>query len=223
MKVLAFDTATAACSAAVRIDGRIVAHRFTPMARGQSEALMPMIVDVMAEAGIAFAELDLIGVTVGPGAFTGLRIGLAAARGLGLAAALPVAGVLTTEAIAYAVPAAERAGRTIVAVVDAKRADVFVQRFDEDLAPLGEVCAMAPESLASWADERLLLLGDGVAQVAPYLPEARIWSGPGVPDAAVFAALVAERWPAGATLPPTPVYIRPPDVTLPTPRPSWSN
>lgn len=220
MKVLAFDTATAACSAAVRIDDRIVAHRFAPMARGQSEALMPMIVETMGEAGVGFADLDLIGVTVGPGAFTGLRIGLAAARGLALAAALPVAGILTTEAIAHAVPATERAGHTVLAVVDAKRADVFVQRFDQHLAPLGEARAAAPGELAAWAGERLLLVGDGVAQVRPYLPDARVWPGAGVPDAAIVAALAQQRWCAGTALPPAPVYIRPPDVTSPAPRPS---
>jgi len=80
MILLAFDTATACCSAAVWHDGRILAVREDAMERGHAEALAPMIEDAMREAGIAFAALDGIAVTVGPGAFTGLRIGLSMAR-----------------------------------------------------------------------------------------------------------------------------------------------
>lgn len=215
MNILAFDTATSACSAAVRQDGRVVARRLAPMARGQSEALMPMIVEVMAEAGTAFSDLDLVGVTVGPGAFTGLRIGLAAARGIALASGRPVAGVLTTEALAHGVPAQERAGRTVMVVVDAKRADVFVQCFDEALRPLAAVRALLPEEVADLARGPLLLVGDGVERVLPHLPEAVASTASAVPDAAVVAELAASKWVAGEALPPTPVYLRPPDVTLP--------
>lgn len=80
--VLAFDTACDACSAAVWRDGAVLAREFVAMARGQSEALLPMIERVMAAAKLEFADLAAIGVTVGPGAFTGLRIGLAAARAI---------------------------------------------------------------------------------------------------------------------------------------------
>lgn len=219
MYVLAFDTSTAACSAAVWHDGRIMARRGAAMARGQSEALVPMVVEVMAEAGLAFADLSLIGVTVGPGAFTGVRIGLATARAMGLASGLPVAGLLTTEAIAHNVAAAERQGRTVLAVIDAKRADVFLQAFDERLAPLGEVRGVLPEAVAGLFGGPLLLVGDGAGRVRPQLPEARLSAAAGVPDAAVVAAVLAERWRQGRALPPEPVYLRPPDVTLPGPKP----
>ena len=100
MRLLALDTATSACSAALWQDGTVLARHLQPMARGQSEALLPMVAAVMAEAGLAFADLDLLAVTVGPGTFTGIRIGLAAARGLALATGLPLAGIATTEAVA---------------------------------------------------------------------------------------------------------------------------
>ncbi|MCH7931874.1 MAG: tRNA (adenosine(37)-N6)-threonylcarbamoyltransferase complex dimerization subunit type 1 TsaB, partial [Proteobacteria bacterium] len=93
MNVLALDTATAACSVALWSDGTVLAQRFATMARGHAEALMPMVEAVMAEAGLAFADLDLVATTVGPGTFTGLRVGLAAARGLALAGGLPIVGV----------------------------------------------------------------------------------------------------------------------------------
>lgn len=176
---------------------------------------MPMVVEALRDAGLGWADLDLLAVTVGPGAFTGLRIGLAAARGLALSTGLPVAGVLTTEAIAQAVPDEERHGRTVLAVIDAKRADVFVQAFDDNLNALGEVRAMLPEEVPALAGGPLLVVGDGAERVLPFLPGAARSSAADVPDAAVVAALSAARWHAGTALPPRPVYIRPPDVTLP--------
>ena len=110
MKLLAFDTATTGCSAALFLGGRLAAHQAAAMARGQSEALMPMIAEVLAEGGCSYGDLDALAVTVGPGAFTGLRIGLSAARGLALALAVPCAGVTTLEAVARAVPETARAG-----------------------------------------------------------------------------------------------------------------
>ena len=103
MKVLALDTATASCSVAVMCDGDIRARQFTTMDRGQAEALMPMVEWAMAEARLDFRNLDLVATTVGPGSFTGLRVGLAAARGLALAARLPIVGVTTLEALVHGV------------------------------------------------------------------------------------------------------------------------
>ena len=82
MKILALDTATSSCSVAIWADA-VKAARATAMERGHAEALMTMVVEAMAEAGVAFPDIDLVAVTVGPGSFTGLRIGLAAARGMG--------------------------------------------------------------------------------------------------------------------------------------------
>src|SRR5450432_1394851 len=112
MTILALDTSGAACSVALRDGaGRLLAHRFEALARGHAERLMPMLREVMAEADVDFAALALIAVTTGPGSFTGIRVGLAAARGLALASGLPILGITAFEALAGAVPAAERQGR----------------------------------------------------------------------------------------------------------------
>src|SRR6476660_10271831 len=104
MLILAIDTALDACAAAV-LDtdaGRLIAQESQAMKRGHAEALMPLIARVMKQSGVAFASLDRIAVTTGPGSFTGLRVGLSAARGIGLATAKPV--VALTTLAAYAAP-----------------------------------------------------------------------------------------------------------------------
>src|SRR5674476_345858 len=111
MTLLAFDTACDACSVAVWRAGRIVAHGAKAMVRGQSEELVVMIETVMGQAGQSFAALAAVAVTVGPGAFTGLRIGLATARAIALATDRPAIGVTTFEAIAAAA-VAESADRS---------------------------------------------------------------------------------------------------------------
>src|SRR3569832_1939804 len=97
MLILAFDTSIAACSVALIRDAAILAATREVMDRGQAEALMPMIERVMESARASYRDLDRIAVTTGPGSFTGVRVGLAAARGLGLASEKPIVGVLTTE------------------------------------------------------------------------------------------------------------------------------
>lgn len=216
MRVLGLDTATSGCSAALWDEGRITARRAEPMARGQAEALVPMAVAVLADAGLTFADLDRIAVTVGPGAFTGLRIALAAARGFALAVGLPVVGVTTFEALAHAVPEAERHRRTVLVAVDSRRAEPFLQLFDDGLTPQGEPALLLPDAVPGWLPAGpLLVVGDGAPLLRPVLQEradVTYAAGPGLPDAAVVAMLGAGR---AEGLPPQPLYLRPPDVTLP--------
>jgi len=220
MKLLALDTATTACSAAVWEDGAIRAHCLRPMARGQSEALMPPIIPVPAEAGPAFAHLPGVPPTVGPGALPGPRIGLSAARAMALAAGLPCLGVTTLEAVAENVPAAERAGATILVALDAKRADLYVQLFSATLEPLSEPQAVLPADLAGLLPGGpVVVAGDAAPAAVEALAtagiEARPSTGSGIPDAAQVAAIAARRRRAGLpALPPGPLYLRPPDVTL---------
>src|SRR5687767_11529684 len=115
MIVLAFDTCLNACSVAVSDGDRVLAQRLEPMARGHQERLAPLVAEVMAAAGLGFGALERIGVTVGPGSFTGLRVGLAFAKGLSAALGIPAVGVGTLEALA------EPFQGSVIAVLDAKR------------------------------------------------------------------------------------------------------
>src|SRR5579872_322206 len=133
MRVLAIDTALAACSAAV-LDtdyGGILASESLPMLRGHAEALMPLLQRVMNDAGMAFPDLDRVAVTTGPGSFTGLRVGIAAARGIALAAEKPAVGISTLSA--YAAPHMAEDGKfPVVAAIDARHAHVYLQVFAAD-------------------------------------------------------------------------------------------
>src|SRR3982751_1272707 len=104
MIVLGLDTCLASCSVAVRDGARVLASAREVMARGHQERLAPMAQQVMREAGLSFDKLDRIAVTVGPGSFTGLRVGIAFAKGLSAALDIPAAGVGTLEALAGDIP-----------------------------------------------------------------------------------------------------------------------
>ena len=130
MRVLAIDTALGACSAAIldTHQGGIVARESLPMLRGHAEALMPLIRRIMEEAGTAFRDLDRVVVTTGPGSFTGLRVGIAAARGIALAINKPAVGLSTLSA--YAAPyLADDEKTPVVVAIDARHSHVYLQVF----------------------------------------------------------------------------------------------
>ena len=128
MLILAIDTALDACAAAV-LDteaGRLIAQESQAMKRGHAEALMPLIARVIEQSGIGFAGLDRIAVTTGPGSFTGLRVGLSAARGIALAANKPVVGVTTLTA--YAAPVvSQNSEQPVISAIDARHDQVYLQ------------------------------------------------------------------------------------------------
>jgi tRNA threonylcarbamoyladenosine biosynthesis protein TsaB len=212
MKVLAFDCSGASCSAAALIDDRPAAQRFVPMERGHAETLLPMIETVLREAALAPAALDLLAVTIGPGSFTGLRIGLAAARGLALARQLPAIGITSFDAV----KTDDRAGQPLFIALESKRAELFLQRRDRTdphlpaLVPPGEWATILPPGPC-------LLAGDGAARLAAALgrDDVVVLPGPGRPDAVALARLGAARWQAGDRTPLVPLYLRAPDTTPP--------
>jgi tRNA threonylcarbamoyladenosine biosynthesis protein TsaB len=208
MIVLGLDTCLAACSVAVSQDGRVLAHETEEMARGHQERLAPMAERVMAQAGVPFARLERIGVTVGPGSFTGLRVGLAFGKGLGAALGAAVAGVGVLEALA-----AEAEG-LVFAVVDARRDQVYLQGFEDgrplmapDALELGTAAARVVEIAAG---RPLTLIGSGAPLLADLAPAARLLTPAGA-DARLVARLAAGRAPTPAR----PLYLRAPDARLP--------
>ena len=203
----------AACSAAVWAGGRIVAGRRERRARGHAEALMPMVAAVMAEAGLDYAALDAIAVTRGPGTFTGVRVGLAAARGLALASATPLIGLTTLEVLAAAASDASPCAATLAAI-EARRGQVYAQRFPDGPPP----AALRAEAAAALAGRGpVCVAGDAAPRLAALIgARASVAPGDGQPDAAVAARLAGRRRPGRA--PPAPLYLRAPDARLPAAR-----
>jgi len=223
MKLLALDCAGLGCSVALWRDGSIAAEQVREMVRGHAEALMPMIDEVMVAADERLDTLDRLAVTVGPGSFTGIRVGLAAARGLALAIGCPVIGVGTLEALAEGTDPAERVNHTVLAVLDARRGEVYAQAFDERLAPMTtpQTCP-ASEALAGLVPP-ILLVGSGSILIAAAHEGTRLAraGAPEFPEASRVAALAArqdDRARPGHDV--APLYLRGPGAHTPDASPS---
>jgi tRNA threonylcarbamoyl adenosine modification protein YeaZ len=216
MLILAIDTALDACAAGV-LDtnaGRLIAQETLPMKRGHAEALMPLIARVIESAGIAFAALDRIVATTGPGSFTGLRVGLSAARGIALAADKPVVGVTTLAAFAAPV-ISENHKPPVMSAIDARHDQVYFQTMSGDGTTLVHPCvAPVEEALAASRFGAPHLVGNAAQLLADRWPAHAV---PPIavdlrsaPDIAWVAWLGATANPNAA--PPRPYYLRAPDA-----------
>lgn len=134
--ILAFDTSAAHCAAALLSGDRILADAFEPMDKGQAERLLPLCEDLLAQAGRGWRDLSAIAVGTGPGNFTGVRIAVAAARGLALSLGIPAIGVTRLEALAHGLP------RPVTVIEDARRDEAYVQTFTAAGAGTASLCRM---------------------------------------------------------------------------------
>lgn len=205
MLILAVDTALNACSLAVLRAGEVLLSRVEPMAKGQAERLAPLTREVLTEIGIAPTALDRIAVTRGPGAFTGLRIGLAFARGLAVALDRPCIGISTLEVLAHSAAA----GRTLAAIEVA--GSLFIGAW------AGRTCVLEPSRLsAEDALKRIdgiwTLTGPGAQALARLRPDWPVVSQD-LPDPVVLAQLAQHLDPA--LNPPAPLYLRGHEAKLP--------
>lgn len=216
MRLLAIDTALGACAAAV-LDSEfddILASEIIPMERGHAEALMPLIARVMDRAGVEFAALDKIAVTVGPGSFTGLRVGIAAARGIALTAGKPAVGVSTLAA--YAAPCiADDLADTTVAAIDARHGHLFVQVFSPGGRTRVPAAYATVEEAVTMAEGEVHLAGSAAALLAerwpPEQPKPLLrYGAPPAPDITWVARLgIAAN---AQYAPAKPLYLREPDA-----------
>jgi len=208
--ILSIDTCLGASSVAVLDGERVLAVRSEPMTRGHQERIGVLAREAAAEAGAAFSDLERIGVTVGPGSFTGLRVGLAFAKGLATALSIPCVGVNTLESLAFGTKG------FVAAVIDARMSQVYLQVFADGVAlmapdalGLGEAAARLAEL---YSGGPATLVGSGAPLLADALPSAAVLA-PAAPDPIAVARLAAAR-PAPAHSP-RPLYLRAPYATLP--------
>jgi len=219
MLILAIDTALDACAAGV-LDtgaGKLIAQESQAMKRGHAEALMPLIARVIKQSGIAFAGLDRIAVTTGPGSFTGLRVGLSAARGIALAANKPVVGLTTLTA--YAAPVVSQSGeQPVISAIDARHDHVYYQVVSGNgsslirprVAPIEEALGASRFGAPHLVGNAARILAD--RWPAHALPPFKVDAQP-APDIAWVAWLGAAVSPN--TAPARPYYLRAPDAKLP--------
>jgi len=219
MLILTIDTALDACAAGI-LDteaGKLLAQESETMKRGHAEALMPLIARVMKASGIAFSGLDRIAVTTGPGSFTGLRVGLSAARGIALAASKPVVGVTTLTA--YAAPiVSQNAEHPVISAIDARHDHVYFQVVGGNgsslvrprVAPIEEALGASEFGAAYLVGNAARILAD--RWPADALPPFKV-DAQSAPDIAWVAWLGAAVSPD--TAPARPFYLRAPDAKLP--------
>ncbi len=215
MRLLAIDTALANCAAAVLDNGADTAcfeACAEEIGRGHAELLMDMIGEVMAETSTVFSELDRVAVTVGPGSFTGLRVGLSVARGFGLVLSKPVVGITTLAGIARAAAPGD-AGAPILVALTGKGDEVYCQTFSAAGAPLGEAGVRRLQDLAAALPRGIRLAGSAADSVAAVLetPQEGILSRAGYPGIRQIAELGLIADPVTSS--PSPLYLRPPDAT----------
>jgi len=175
-----------------------------------------MIEQAMAQAGCGYGDLARIAVAVGPGSFTGIRVGLAAALGLSLASGVPVVGVSSFLTVAEV----ERQGRRLFVLLDSRREEPFLVELHTNLRFVRPPAVVTPDALDAIlaAAQPLILAGDAPA-VARYAGQTGIQLIQAAPNALAVARLAADP-EHRHDLPPKPVYVRPPDVTMPKPKPA---
>ena len=220
MKILAIDTATEACSAALAVGDTLLA-RYEEPGRGHAERILPMVDEILAEAGVPLTALDAIAFGRGPGAFTGVRIGAAVAQGLAVGAGLPVVPVSNLAALAERA-IAERAADAVLVCIDARMSEVYWCCYratpPQGLQALGEERVSAPAAvILSRRDDSARWLGAGTGfgaypEIASRLGiEASRVAAQLLPRAQEIARIAQREVAAGRTVDPAdaiPVYLR---------------
>ena len=232
MLLLALETGGSLCSAAVLRGRAVLAAECRAMRYGHGEALLPMIDRVVRDAGLTPRQLDCVAVSVGPGGFTGIRVGLAAAQGIARGAGARLIGVTSFAAVAARLAEAASdlgEGGPLLVALDSRREDLYVQMF-AGAGPPAEPRAVLPGSLAAYVEaasggrlgpgRRLRIAGDAAERAAAALCRFRFCEALDgfAPDALGVAAAARRRIESDdAEGPLRPLYLRPPDVTMPRP------
>jgi tRNA threonylcarbamoyladenosine biosynthesis protein TsaB len=218
--ILAIDAAGHACSVALWRRGSVAANEHRAMSHGQAAELLPMVERVIEAGAFDLREVAEVAVSVGPGGFTGLRIGLATARGLALAIGCPVVGISSFQATAAALLQGGLPGGDILVALDSRRAEPYLARLGPDLTfrQSPKLMDAAEIAAACRVPGLALVCGDGLDALGSLLP-AELSRRPGAADARAVARLAADPT-RRFNLPADPHYLRPPDISQPKARPA---
>lgn len=219
--ILAFDTSADFCAAALVRDDAVLAAESLAMSRGHAEALVPLVQKLCAETDVDLQDIDLIGVTIGPGSFTGVRTGIAAAKGFALAADCPAIGVSSLHAVAFG--ARDTGSAPLLVLLDTRRTDYFAQMFTASAEPVDEpgvydtagvsdlirrhAPAVTGNAVGRFREETEPAVHEGLAALA----------GTGTPEPAVVATLAQSILTIRGVAPDTlsPLYLRAPEAKIP--------
>ena len=227
MKVLAFDSVSSSCSVAILEDNKVIYYRVLRMERGHAESLVPMINESVLATCDSFSQIDLIGCTVGPGSFTGVRVGLSTAIGLSVSANKPLIGVTSFEAVAEQIKMTKKhSEQLLIVVLETKRNDFFVQTFSVENKAVDQPRSIQATKFVEYMlsienpFNHILLAGDGVNRALEYIKDKpanlnlTLEEGFGGPLAWDVATLVKAKFELNQSPPvPKPLYLRQPDVT----------
>jgi tRNA threonylcarbamoyladenosine biosynthesis protein TsaB len=222
MRILALETATLAGSAALLEGGRVVGLSLLDIALTHSERLMAMVDRLLQDCGRDIAHVDALAVSIGPGSFTGLRVGIATVKGLALALGLPVAAVPTLDALANNLPFAHV---PVCPLLDARKGEVYLSLYRwcrDRMERQWDYVALPPRAAAERLKPPVIVLGDGVPACLPFLsdPGAGLHVAPashGAPSAAVVGLLGGAMVASGDTVAAeslAPLYLRPSEAEL---------
>ena len=220
MRFLFFDTSLDRLSAGLAHEEQVIAEHSEDCPRGHADRLTPLLRDLMAAAGLRFGDLDGIGCTLGPGTFTGIRSGIAAARALGLAANLPATGVTTLDALAHTLICVEPAKAPVTAVIDARRGELYFRHFRPDGTPVGApLRAPAASAKSHCPPGTRLLVGSGAAILRDVLgcglPRTDVRAPSPRALAVTLNRALRRHQGHGYISGPKPLYLRPADATPP--------
>lgn len=214
MKILAIDTSHGICSIALADNGIIIASKTDFEPSKQAERLFSSIETLLKEAEVSYADINAITVDIGPGSFTGIRIGLAAARGVSLAADIPVIGITGFEALALS----QKESKDLLVALDAKRGQVYAQLFSKGTSACEEMMVDYGDITSIVSNTSLDIIGDGAQLIATYLNDVthNIIIETKLPNAEMVALAAFEKIKGGNYQNnPAPLYIRKPDAKLP--------
>ncbi|MCB9963800.1 MAG: tRNA (adenosine(37)-N6)-threonylcarbamoyltransferase complex dimerization subunit type 1 TsaB [Rhodospirillales bacterium] len=221
--ILAFDTSMAACSAALCLSetGETLAAGHEPMQRGQAERLLPLIDELVKEAGLEFQNISLLSCTRGPGAFTGLRLSMATAKALSLSLNIPAIGISTLAAISatYRVSSCASETQKILTCLETKRKDYYTQLFD----PFGRAvtpaaCSTLRDVMQMITSDTSVIIGDAAQRLQKETGlESKMFVDIPYPDCMQIARLALEAYTPdkGRLQEMSPLYLRDADVSFP--------
>jgi tRNA threonylcarbamoyladenosine biosynthesis protein TsaB len=206
MTLLAIDTSANLCAVCVWEGDAAIARITQDIGTGHAELLMGMVDDVLAQAGKTYADLTRIGVVIGPGSFTGVRVGVSTARGLALALSISALGVTTLEGLAHEARALHP-GRPVLAVIDARREQLYSALYDRNGSLIAEPAVLDAQATAARAgDAEPILTGSGSTALSALLPNSEIIACNATASVETYARLAAAM-PASSEKP-KPLYLR---------------